>query len=303
MKTMVFGPFPRSEELVKATREYDRGIIGEEELKTYFKEGKEHYLEITRGITLRSNGLLNWQDIVRPFSYVLKNVEVGGLRRHFETNFFSRILHFDGKPEIVESKLEGWYMNYFDSEIENNLYTLPSPLLFYYYSNGITKYELTTIFFHIIEFLLERRESPILFLEPVIPTRGLDESDKQLLIKFYKKVREQTDEPIYIHLYFKEARELNFLLSLDIDGIGIDFYRTPISKVATHDFSDKVLIAGVINSESPHIEEREIEGFLEKISEKLDPQDIYLSPNSELHLLPHNVAIRKVELLKRWSKR
>src|SRR5215469_2487723 len=101
--TSLTGPFPRSEALVTATRDLDRGRTSAEAVEELYQASEREVLELEQRLTLDvvTGGYLRWADLFRPFAETWRGFTVGPVTRWFETNTFYRqpILH--APPERV----------------------------------------------------------------------------------------------------------------------------------------------------------------------------------------------------------
>ncbi|MCI4370754.1 MAG: hypothetical protein L3J81_05440, partial [Thermoplasmata archaeon] len=97
------GPFPRSEVLVAATRDGDRGRTTPDAVEARYAEAERDVvaLEQRLGFDVTTGGSLRWADLFRPFAEGWRGFTVGPVTRWFETNTFYRqpILH--APPERV----------------------------------------------------------------------------------------------------------------------------------------------------------------------------------------------------------
>ena len=95
ISSYTFGIYPRSEELIEATRK------NTENLPSLFQKETEEYITAQTNANLGfvSDPLLKWDDIYRPFSN-LESVNLSSLNRIYEMNTFYRILSFDG-PNFI----------------------------------------------------------------------------------------------------------------------------------------------------------------------------------------------------------
>ena len=123
ISSYTFGIYPRSEELIEATRK------NTENLDSLFRTETEEYISVQKNANLDfiSDPLLKWDDIFRPFSN-LKSVNLSSLNRIYEMNTFYRILSFDGleltdSGNIVQSNLDS-------SLPKNKTVAIPEPFTF-----------------------------------------------------------------------------------------------------------------------------------------------------------------------------
>ena len=118
-----FGIYPRSEELIEATRK------NTENLDSLFQTETEEYISAQKNASLGlvSDPLLKWDDIFRPFSN-LKSVNLSSLNRIYEMNTFYRILSFDG-PKLIDSG--NVVQSNLDSSLpKNKTAAIPEPFTF-----------------------------------------------------------------------------------------------------------------------------------------------------------------------------
>ena len=92
------GIFPRSEELVQATRAAVRGKVSPTDLEAAFRHNLDAIAQLQTDCELDYvvDGQLNWQDLFRPFSNLFTGITLGSLTRWFDNNEFYR------KPIIVD---------------------------------------------------------------------------------------------------------------------------------------------------------------------------------------------------------
>ncbi len=107
LKAFVSGIFPRQDELIGAINRYEKKKIGSEELLNIFNRCEEEWIRLQEGLTWISEPSLAWNDIFRPFTLNLRNIEAGPLTRYLETNTFYRRPVFKGYPERNGDILEG----------------------------------------------------------------------------------------------------------------------------------------------------------------------------------------------------
>jgi 5-methyltetrahydropteroyltriglutamate--homocysteine methyltransferase len=118
---MLTGIYPRWEVLVAATRDYHRGRIPHEELERHFERDYAQLIALQRdvGFGSYSDGLLNWQDLFRPFAEIIEHWESGPLVRYFDNNTFYRQPRITGALKIDASKLNDWLRRYFRTELKH----------------------------------------------------------------------------------------------------------------------------------------------------------------------------------------
>jgi len=94
------GIFPRSNELIRATWDYEKGKIDKETLENKIEKDTKRIIELQlqTGFRYITDGMLLWQDLFRPFVENIEGISPGPLTRWFNNNTFFR------KP-IIDNKL------------------------------------------------------------------------------------------------------------------------------------------------------------------------------------------------------
>ncbi len=290
------GKYPRSEALIRATRDYDRGRIGKEELEKAYEADYARLKGIQEGFPLVSDGLLNWQDIVRPFASLVKEAQVGGLVRYFETNTFYRKIFF--RDTTLRNDIENWASRYFHF---GNLAILPSPYTLHRFSEGISIEKAGELIAAVVEYLRGNGYDYFFLQEPAIvyyrDFAAVEELKKALeLIS-----RKAGGAMVSLNTYFADASPLiKDLLRMPVSAIGIDFTFTDIESLLEAGWSsDKGLVAGVLDTQNSLMETKSVlEPVMERIETGLKPMFLIYTGSSDFEFLPASVADRKVEILR-----
>ncbi|WP_075056685.1 hypothetical protein [Thermogymnomonas acidicola] len=115
VRSLLYGIFPRSEQLRLTYGRWERGSVGTDEVKERIREEKEKFYGMCRNIDLVTDPpLFNWHDILRPLALATDGITLGGpLTRYLETNTFYR--------EPLVSKVGKLRFDpYSDAEVEEN---------------------------------------------------------------------------------------------------------------------------------------------------------------------------------------
>ena len=304
MNIILPGQYPRSEELVAATRDLDRNRIGQKEFEQIRKNDLENFRILQNGLPYYSPGLFNWQDLMRPFADILDGAKAGTLKRYFETNTFWRLLEAENGVKIKREKLDKWIETYFfaDGLFSTNdpmVFTLPFLYLFKEYSQGISYEDVASLLETVYQKLSSFPNKLIVFSEPSFGWRKLSKEEQQLGQNFVKRLKTNNATPIFLNSYFFSiTQDLEFILSLSVDGIGIDFYANSLKYILKEFPKNKSLLAGIINTQSTFIEtENIIQTFLQEIGDHLPEQRLFLTYNGPAELLPRDVMDQKIKNL------
>ncbi len=304
------GIFPRSEDVVAATRSLERGRTGRADVDVAFHADRESFIGVQReaGLDYFSDGLLRWQDIFRPLVQLSGGMEARTLVRWFNNNSFFRAPEVSGDltvgapvpPEMAE-----------DGDIPGpKAATLPSPYLFSRAAHeGHDRNALMTeiareILRPVTEALVGRGYELIHLEEPWLTYFGMDAGDWDDFEKAVQEVREAADgATLVLHTYFGDAGPfVDRLRRLPVDAIGIDFVETDLDELGQG--WDVGLVAGVLDGRASPVES--VEGtaaFARAVAETLQPRALFLTSNCELEFLPRDLAIQKVRRLGEVSAR
>jgi len=241
ISSYTFGIYPRSEELIEATRK------NTENLDSLSQKETDEYINAQKNANLGfvSDPLLKWDDIFRPFSS-LTSVNLSSLNRIYEMNTFYRILSFDGSDftdggNIVQSNLDS-------SLPKNKTVAIPEPFTFaeLHTSKKFKKKDdfiinLAKMLRPEIDSLVESGFEIIQLLAPSIAYNK--EVDFGLVSDALKIITDGLEAKTVLHTYFGDvSTKIESLLDLPVSGLGFDITTTPASSIEKHNFSNKYLL-------------------------------------------------------------
>ena len=297
ISSYTFGIYPRSEELIEATRK------NTENLDSLSQKETDEYINAQKNANLGfvSDPLLKWDDIFRPFSS-LTSVNLSSLNRIYEMNTFYRILSFDGSDftdggNIVQSNLDS-------SLPKNKTVAIPEPFTFaeLHTSKKFKKKDdfiinLAKMLRPEIDSLVESGFEVIQLLAPSIAYNK--EVDFGVISDALKIITDGLKAKIILHTYFGDvSKKIESLLDLPVSGLGFDITTTPASSIEKHSFSDKSLTIGIINSFNTAIEKpQECIKQVDEINANTKPKESYVSNNFDLEYVPKEFAMNKISVL------
>jgi len=297
ISSYTFGIYPRSEELIEATRK------NTENLDSLSQKETEEYISAQKNANLGfvSDPLLKWDDIFRPFSN-LTSVNLSSLNRIYEMNTFYRILSFDGLDfadggKIIQSNLDS-------SLPKNRTVAIPEPFTFAqlhtskeFKSKEDFTINLAKILRAEVNSLVESGFEVIQLLAPSIAYNK--EVDFGVISDALKIITDGLNAKTILHTYFGDvSSKIESLLDLPVSGLGLDITTTPASSIEKHSFSDKILTVGVINSFNTAIEKpQECINQVDEINAKTKPKESYVSNNFDLEYVPKEFAMNKISVL------
>jgi 5-methyltetrahydropteroyltriglutamate--homocysteine methyltransferase len=285
------GIYPRSERLIRATRDLDRGRANPESVEAAFVVDLGAFVNAQRaaGLDLLADGMLTWQDHFRPLLEAAEGLDVGPLTRFLDTNAFYRAPKATSAAPVLREPVEARYLRPLDGP---RVVTLPSPFALSAgtgvtpaaIARGVLKPQLDELdvdLVVLVEPFLARVEEPD--LEPLAEALGLLAGGPPLALQFpFGNVRALLERG---------------LEDLPVDGVGIDFY-------ATHDGDvplgfRKLLLAGVVDARSSALEAPEaISAFVDRLDAR-GVLDVDLVPNGDLQFVPEPIAREKLARLGR----
>lgn len=293
------GIFPRSPELIKATRDFDRGRCKKGELERIRREDVKRLIKYQKDFEYIIDGGLLWQDILRPFT-TIKGIEEGPLVRFFKTNTFYRRPIIKGRVEFESEFIERFF--YLDLIPERMKVNLPGPISLFYLSEDRykrdTPFMIAEILSEVSKHLERRGVESIQFLEPGVSP----EINSEFWREIYGIVTENLRVETSIHLYFTDVSEIREVFDFPVDGIGIDFVSTSVDNLKIN--TSKKVGIGYIDAQNSLLEDtEEVISFVKGIVKRLGLKRFYLCPNCALDFLPYSVALRKLEILEEAGER
>jgi 5-methyltetrahydropteroyltriglutamate--homocysteine methyltransferase len=305
------GVFPRSEQLVQATRGFARGKTSQSELESAFHHDYEELASLQRENDLRYfvDGQLNWQDLFRPFSTIFTGIQTGGLARWFDNNAFYRKPTVTGKVNFSGANPGPYFKSGYLPTGTKAI--LPGPFTFAALSQN-TGYgsvaDLVDDMAHSMKDLIEQlRKSGyeyFQFDEPCLSAGGITRRDLEIARHAFEVCAKGLTAKTLVHTYFGDAAPvIDALLDYPVDCIGLDFYATSIDSLREHSFN-RELACGCIDGRNSLLESPPaLVRFVERASETLEPRSLSICPNSDLQFLPCTIAQKKVRLLSDVSKK
>jgi 5-methyltetrahydropteroyltriglutamate--homocysteine methyltransferase len=290
------GIYARSEALVQLTRDLDRGRTTEEAVEEQREADLRSFLGAQReaGLDYLSDGLLNWQDIFRPFDEAARGLEPGPLTRLLNTNTFYRAPAATGEAPRLLEPLGEPYFRIGDLPRGRWVATLPSPHALAASAAASPAGDLTPravaegILGPQIRWLAANGCAMVVLQETALFGGGsgiypLSDALDAL----------QSPLPIALQLPFGDSGNvLGELVELDVAAIGVDFYATDLEALPRP--FPKTLLAGVVDARNSLLEEpEEIAGFGRRLLEELEGE-LHLVPNGDLQFVPEKIAAQKV---------
>jgi 5-methyltetrahydropteroyltriglutamate--homocysteine methyltransferase len=305
------GIYPRSEEVVAATRGLERGRTLPTDVDGRFVADLTDLIEAQQqaGLDYFSDGMLRWQDIFRPFVEASAGMRARALVRWFDNNSFFR------SPVIADrSSLRANLPAVFDatSVPAPRLACLPSPYLFSRAAdvpgsrNAFMLEIARQVLRPAVEELVERGYRLIHLQDPWLTFFGIEPGDWMALEQSLGELRDAAPREfvtIVLHTYFGDAAPLaDRLRRLPVDVIGLDVVESNFDSLKGP--WDGGLLLGCLDGRRSLVEP--VNGsvrLVRRIADSLEPAALYLSSNCDLEFLPSAVAQRKIMRLGEVARR
>jgi 5-methyltetrahydropteroyltriglutamate--homocysteine methyltransferase len=290
LKAYTPGIYPRSQALVQATRDLDRGRTTAEEVERQRQADAQALVagQEEAGLEPITDGLLAWQDLFRPLAERSDGLSARPLTRFLDTNTFYRALLVDGEPRLREPipapalQAGRW------------LSTLPAPFALAHAARGAASPQAFAagVLAPQIEADAQAGCALVVLVDPFLVREGRVEEAIASLRELPEGV------PLALHLPFADAAGvLDALADAPVAAVGVDFYATSLEAVP--DGYPKELAAGVVDVRSSALEDPgELAAFAETLLER-NPAGVALTTNGDLQFVPDPVAREKVVRLGR----
>jgi 5-methyltetrahydropteroyltriglutamate--homocysteine methyltransferase len=283
------GIYPRSEALVQATRDLDRGRTTPEAVDVQVERDLAELVSAQQaaGLDLLSDGMLRWQDQFRPLLEGADGLETGALTRFLDTNTFYRAPRATSADPKLSSPLGERYVAPLPGP---RLVTLPSPFALAK-GTGIPPKVLAQ---SVLKPALDGLDVELVVLaEPFLARE--EEAELDLLAEALETLA--GGPKLALWLEFGDAKNVleQGAANLPVEGLGIDFYATHLDDLP--DGFNKLLLAGVVDTRNSAVEEpRDLTLFIERLRRR-GLERIVLVPNGDLQYVSQPIAQQKLARL------
>ena len=289
MQAFIPGLYARSEALVQATRDLDRGRTTPEAVDEQIVHDLAELVSVQQaaGTDLLADGMLRWQDVFRPLVEAADGLETGALTRFLDTNTFYRAPSATTDAPKLGGPLGEEYVSPLPGP---RIVTLPSPFALAQ-GTGVTP---KTMAEGVLKPALGGIDAELVVLEEPFLARD-DQASPGDLADALDAL--SGGSKLALWLTFGDAGRLldSGLADLPVDAIGIDFYATRVDSIP--EGFEKLLLAGVLDTRSSVLEEpREIAAFVQQLHDR-GVSEVALVPNGDLQYVSEPVAREKVARL------
>jgi 5-methyltetrahydropteroyltriglutamate--homocysteine methyltransferase len=284
------GIYPRSDALIQATRDLDRGRTTSEAVADQCERDVRELVAAQEeaGLDLLADGMLDWQDLFRPLAERSDGLTARPLSRFLDTNTFYRALIVEGEPKLREPVSPP------DLPERRWLGTLPAPHALARAAHGVASAEIlaANVLAPQIDAWAAAGCALVVLSDPFLARDGH-------AAEAVAALRELPDGvPYLLQLPFGDASAaLEMLADAQVDAVGVDFYATPLDSLPEE--YPKEIAAGVIDARSSAFEDSsEMSAFAGRLLER-KPAGVSLTVNGDLQFVPADIAREKLVRLGR----
>ena len=304
---------PKAINLRRELNLFDRGEIGWEELELAYKETIRRVLKEQEeaGLDILTDGQIRWDDLVTPFAKKMDGVEIGGLIRFFDNNFYYRQPVLVGPVRLREPATVNDFR--FASSLTKRPMkaVIPGPYTMARLCRDNYYKDLERLTLELARALrdeaLALKEAGATILQIDEPSLCFNPEDAELAKEGIKIITDGLTLEVALCLYFGSIKGLLGKLShfpvqvliLDLVSRGENLEELFRSKVP------QGLGLGLIDARNTKMERREdIIEILRRVSKAYpDRSPLYLTPNCGLEFLPHREAFKKMQLMVSIARR
>ena len=306
VESFLTGIHARSERLVDATRAYDKGELSAASLEEEFRRDAKDLLATEResGLSLLSDGLLKWQDLLRPITELTDGVKPGPYARWFETNTFYRKPVVDGELEYSGGITRFTHLGLVPRG-SRALAVLPGPCTMallsedrYYRRADELMFAFADVLVAAAAELTKAGAELIVLSEPcLVYERAKKHLPEFSLVSEAVRTVCRGACSLAVHTYFGDAsRNFEDLAELPAGWVGVDLTETDLKKI--EGYSLRGIALGCVDATSPVVEKPEV--ALRPVRELLDASSfdaVALCTTTCLKYLPRPIADEKVRAL------
>jgi 5-methyltetrahydropteroyltriglutamate--homocysteine methyltransferase len=300
------GDSPEKQKHREAYARWEKGELTDEEFENIQREVIKEVIEeqVKAGLDMVTDGQIRWIDPISHFTKNLKNCELDGLLRYFDTNFYFRQPVVRDKPVIIEPVARAEYL--FAKRISpvplKQVITGPYTLARLSINKaGVDFHTMVRWFAEVVaqevHALSRLGRCFIQIDEPAILKHPEDLSIFEEAI--HEVCTEKRRSKIYLYTYFGDASPfLEAFEKLPVNGVGFDFTYSPKlpDLIKKHGFEKEAIGLGMIDGRNTRLENpRELLPVLRKVLSGVEADILYLNPSCGLEFLPREVAFQKLK--------
>ena len=313
IRTTVIGSYPKviengSDNLPGTIDRWQRQQVGDEALEQELQKVTRRALreQEEAGLDLVSDGQIRWEDLAHPVVRSSTGIQRGPLRRFFDNNTYYRRLEHEGsvqwkKSSVVEEfrQASGWTKKPVKA-------TLPGPLTLVMATELREDQTAAQLLSQYAELLrkeveeLEKAGAPVIQLEEPAWRSGepLLKQGVEAVNQIFKGIKAKR----WLAFYFQDLTPLLPELAgfKEVDLIALDLVSGPglVNRLKDLKWAGEIAL-GVVDARNTKLEDpQELKLLIQKATQAIPADRLWLAPNCSLEFLPHEAAVKKIKLLK-----
>lgn len=321
---MQHGLYPRPRGLARAISRYMSGKLSKDDLDKIYARYTERFFKymLNLGYHRFSDGMLRWDDIFNPMISGIDGIEINGLKRFYDNNYFFRQPVIKNKisyreavaSAILEKSIE--IAKKIDIPINRIALSLPGPFTM------VTNSLLDQSIYSVEEFMKDYIEK-VVFLEVErslrIGVKNIDLHEPSLVVyesplgyieNIYRELLERfPNSRFWVITYFGyrwEVLQIFARLASRYDNMfyTVDVAETPPPWDKISDLASLgSLVLAIVNARTTRMENyKDLVHRILEIARKRDGGELYITHNTSLEFLPEIIAVKKLRLLRRIAK-
>ncbi len=312
MQAFVVGGYPRSPRVRKLLREYERSNVDDATLRRVVHEEEVFLLgyQLGAGLTILSDPVLEWHDILRPFATSWRGVAVDGLLRFFDNNFFYRVPIFVERPSPSQPVLAPRVRRLIEHVPSNAMLkvVVPGPVTFVKLSKLVEGLRFEDIVEDVARLLrdelakaIDAGAKVVEIDEPWLCDVDAARSDGELVRELFNKYFADLPVLKILALYYavprKEVVEPLTDAKSDFVAVSIADDLRKGKELLANVCLEGVAV-GAINARDIYIDkESDVETVIKEVVRQCSPKRIALTTSGWLDLIPYGYALEKTRIL------
>lgn len=305
---LIPGLHARSEALVQASRDHDRGRIDDAALRAVEIRDRERLVgaQVLADYGALSTGQLDWQDLFRPFLEIVDGLEAPTLVRFLDTNTFYRRPDLSGELTLSREALPGFLERYAPAyERYLKVLALPSPTAFVAgaadedgaFPDPALVQEITgKVLRPVLERLPERSYELVVLVDPWLPLHP----EPEALLSGLAPLGDATDPlpELLFQVPFQDVGPLvPAIAEAPVDGFVADLTLTNLADLAALP-DERAVGLGIVDARSSLIESPDhLLTTVERAVQVLGDRLVHLTPTGDLQHVPEEIARAKLGVL------
>lgn len=307
------GSFGQSQNLYQARNEAKRKRRPQETAIGQAREDTKKVIALQHdaGLDFIIDPMFHFFYLFQPFAENVNGVKVGPQENWFNNNVFYWRPQIQG-PLNTQTGFTEKYIHLRELPTDGTaMVVIPSPYTLLMLSDvkGYSERKkavanLAEVIYAEAQHLVSRGVGRIQYDEPAIVVRqslgSLTEEDLILLKRGMEVCGHVDGATTILHTYFGDAGPIiPNLLSIPVDGIGIDGTETSLADILKHDYSTRELALGLLDARNTSLENpTEVANQLRTVAERTHPKKLWLTPNTGTEYRGFTHGINKLDLLK-----